>query len=395
MNMSPAEIQKIQQLIQKGLPAEAAAAIRPLLAEHPDDYRLWLLLASIAPAGKKADCIRQAEKLAPEATAVIKAKAWLNRQQDPEPAISAVPEPISPPAKPTTAAEHRSSAGDLDRLRQQARAAAPQRGKPSPRASRRWLPWAALTLFLFTALAITAGWALFGNQSAPTAEQGSLPMVELAEAKIEPTASQIAADVIEPEATAAIPLLSPTPTIVPSATATPQRLEGKDISASNSNRERWTPTPTPTNTPIPTPTIEPTAIIENFTLLNWPEVGPSERWVDVNLTTQTLVAYEGKTPVMESIISSGRAPYYTVTGQFRIYYRLESQTMDGRRLGFDYVTPGVPWVQYFYGDFALHGAFWHNDFGTPVSHGCVNLNVSDAEWLYSWSDYGTLVNVHY
>ena len=69
--------------------------------------------------------------------------------------------------------------------------------------------------------------------------------------------------------------------------------------------------------------------------------------------------------------------------------------MDGRRLGFDYVTPGVPHVQYFYGDFAIHGAYWHDNFGTPVSHGCVNVTPADAEWLYNWMSYGTLVNVHY
>jgi lipoprotein-anchoring transpeptidase ErfK/SrfK len=69
--------------------------------------------------------------------------------------------------------------------------------------------------------------------------------------------------------------------------------------------------------------------------------------------------------------------------------------MDGRRLGFNYVLSNVPYVMYFYGDYAIHGTYWHNNFGTPMSHGCVNMTTADARWLYNWSSYGTLVNVHY
>jgi lipoprotein-anchoring transpeptidase ErfK/SrfK len=68
--------------------------------------------------------------------------------------------------------------------------------------------------------------------------------------------------------------------------------------------------------------------------------------------------------------------------------------MDGRRLGYNYYLEDVPFVQYFYQDYALHGTFWHNNFGRPMSHGCVNLPTPAAEWLYHWADYGTLVNVH-
>jgi len=55
----------------------------------------------------------------------------------------------------------------------------------------------------------------------------------------------------------------------------------------------------------------------------------------------------------------------------------------------------VPYVMYFYRDYALHGTFWHSNFGTPMSHGCVNLKTSDAEWIYYWASVGTLVNVHH
>lgn len=119
------------------------------------------------------------------------------------------------------------------------------------------------------------------------------------------------------------------------------------------------------------------------------------RWIDVNLSTQTLTAYEGDVPVMTTAVSTGTYLYPTVTGQFSIYLRHQSQDMNGYLLGYDYYLPGVPYVQYFYRGFALHGTYWHNNFGTPMSHGCVNLPTDKAQWLYNWATYGTLVNVHY
>jgi lipoprotein-anchoring transpeptidase ErfK/SrfK len=107
---------------------------------------------------------------------------------------------------------------------------------------------------------------------------------------------------------------------------------------------------------------------------------PGERWIDVNLTTQSLTAYEGDQPVLTTYISSGAWPHLTVTGQFQVYIRYQSQDMNGFRLGYD---------------FALHGTYWHNNFGYPMSHGCVNMKTADAQWLFNWSGYGTVVNVHY
>ncbi len=124
-------------------------------------------------------------------------------------------------------------------------------------------------------------------------------------------------------------------------------------------------------------------------------VSLGSRWIDVNLTTQRLTAYEDTTPVYNAVISSGRWPYLTVTGQFQIYTHYKFQDMNGYRLGFDYYLPNVPYVMYFYRDYALHGTYWHNNFGTPMSHGCVNLTIPDAEWIFNWSSNGTVVNVHY
>jgi lipoprotein-anchoring transpeptidase ErfK/SrfK len=170
----------------------------------------------------------------------------------------------------------------------------------------------------------------------------------------------------------------------------------KTIRGSSSNRARWTPTPLPTSTPVPTPSPAPTFVGELPTAgIEFPSgIEAGEKWIDVNLTTQTLVAYEGIKPVFQSLVSSGTAKNPTVTGQFRIWLRFASQDMNGYRLGYDYFLQDVPYVQYFFEDYALHGTFWHNNFGTPMSHGCVNLPTPAAEWLFNWASNGTLVNVH-
>lgn len=123
-------------------------------------------------------------------------------------------------------------------------------------------------------------------------------------------------------------------------------------------------------------------------------VGADERWIDVDLNTQNLVAYEGNKPVFYSLISSGTWEHPTVTGQFRTWMKYESQDMNGYLLGYDYYLMDVPYVMYFYKDFAIHGTYWHNNFGIPMSHGCVNMNPTDAGWLYNWAPLGTLVNIH-
>ena len=123
-------------------------------------------------------------------------------------------------------------------------------------------------------------------------------------------------------------------------------------------------------------------------------VGEAERWVDVNLNTQTLVAYEGNTPVFNSLISSGMWDTPTITGQYRTWMKYESQDMNGYLLGYDYYLEDVPYVMYFFKDYAIHGAYWHNSFGSPMSHGCVNMNPVDAGWLYNWAPVGTTVNIH-
>ena len=116
-----------------------------------------------------------------------------------------------------------------------------------------------------------------------------------------------------------------------------------------------------------------------------------KKWIEINLSNQTLTAWQGDTSVMYTSISSGRGGTPTVTGRFAIGNKYQAQRMSGP--GYD--LPGVPWVMYFYGSYAIHGAYWHNNFGTPMSHGCVNMRVNESEMLYSWAPPGTEVYVHY
>ena len=117
----------------------------------------------------------------------------------------------------------------------------------------------------------------------------------------------------------------------------------------------------------------------------------SERWIDVNLSTQSLTAYEGNTPVRSTLVSTGLPATPTVTGQYRIYVKYTSAPMSGP----GYYLPGVPYVMYFYRGYGLHGTYWHANFGYPMSHGCINLPTPEAQWLHSWASVGTLVNIHY
>jgi lipoprotein-anchoring transpeptidase ErfK/SrfK len=113
------------------------------------------------------------------------------------------------------------------------------------------------------------------------------------------------------------------------------------------------------------------------------------KWIEINLPRQMLTAWESGRPVMTTLISSGTRRYPTVRGSFRIYTKIRAQRMRGR----DYDLPNVPYVMYFRGAFAMHGTYWHNNFGRPMSHGCVNMPTTKAEWLYKWAPRGTLVIV--
>ena len=115
-------------------------------------------------------------------------------------------------------------------------------------------------------------------------------------------------------------------------------------------------------------------------------VGEADKWIEVDLYEQTLAAYEGDRMVYATLISSGLPWWQTETGLFQIWIKVRKAKMSGRAGYPDYYfLEDVPWTMYFNGEFALHGAYWHDRFGIMHSHGCVNMTPIDAHWLFEWS----------
>lgn len=195
---------------------------------------------------------------------------------------------------------------------------------------------------------------------------------------------------------------TPLPTAPPSATPT----------------EPPTATPPPTETPLPTetatlePTALPTATLAPPTPTSEPQIKPTkkpkkkvaaanpgfrpesvslnDRWIDVDLSSQRVYAMQGDQIVNSFLVSTGRWPTVTVTGVYKIYVKYRQANMSGD----DYFLPNVPNVMYFFKGYGLHGTYWHNNFGTPMSHGCVNLSPTDSAWLFDFASVGTIVSVH-
>jgi len=127
-----------------------------------------------------------------------------------------------------------------------------------------------------------------------------------------------------------------------------------------------------------------------------PEGVTGGRWIEVNLFEQTLAVYDNYELVFATLIASGLEPFWTQPGLFQIYEKLESTPMRG---SFEadrsdaYYLEDVPWTMYFDQARALHGAYWRANLGFPQSHGCVNLSVGDARWLFDWAEVGDWVYV--
>ncbi|MCL5407444.1 MAG: L,D-transpeptidase [Patescibacteria group bacterium] len=115
------------------------------------------------------------------------------------------------------------------------------------------------------------------------------------------------------------------------------------------------------------------------------------RYVDINLSEQTLYAFEGNTLINQFLISSGVSSHPSPVGEFSVYGKTSLQKMSGP----GYYLPNVPWISWFSGDYSIHGTYWHHNFGTPMSHGCINASIADAEWIFNWDDVGTPIYIHY
>lgn len=117
-----------------------------------------------------------------------------------------------------------------------------------------------------------------------------------------------------------------------------------------------------------------------------PTTGPVERWIDIDLDEQILVAYEGDLPVYVTLVSTGSRDHLTPTGVHRIWVKFSETDMSDLGAESPYSVATVPWTQFYAKDMALHTAYWHDTFGTQRSHGCTNLSPVDARYLYFWSE---------
>jgi lipoprotein-anchoring transpeptidase ErfK/SrfK len=128
------------------------------------------------------------------------------------------------------------------------------------------------------------------------------------------------------------------------------------------------------------------------------EVQPYAKWFVADVTTKRMYAYEGTTLVRSFLVSAGAPRTPTVLGKYAIYTKYKSQDMSGNNAdGSRYFQPAVPYVNYFYGGYAIHGNYWRPDswFGNiNSSHGCIGVTVSDGAWIYNWAAVGTPVIIH-
>lgn len=337
----------------------------------PDQEDPWLLMAALAASPKSSIAyLKRALEINPNSQRARQGMHWaIQRLRVSPEAGAAVPQPTLTTINsvaPTNQAAAR---------RPQVQAIQPaELVRPRPAL----LPWAILVLALAAFLVYWYGVPMIGS-----AFSGAQPLavagISLGKETRTPT----------PTAT-----FTPTTTATPTPTSTPTPVP--------TDTPTMTPTATATATEVPTETPKPrkakkkkknqAQVAQQQQFPGLPNgVGAGERWIDVNLSQQMTYAYEGDTLINSFLVSTGTWQTPTVTGTYRIYVKLRSTLMTGP----GYYLPDVPYTMYFYKGYGLHGTYWHSNFGTPMSHGCVNLYTPNAEWLFGWASVGTVVNVHY
>jgi lipoprotein-anchoring transpeptidase ErfK/SrfK len=367
------EAQTTHQLVQQALAALRRGdkhEARRLAAEAarlgPEHEEAWLVLAAVASPEASLAYLRKALEINPASQRARQGMHWaLQRKRHTPPLNLARRFPSASDFSQAPAlglilpAERTQPLGlraEDTRPVNVATAAAPRR-----RPILAWM-FAALLVaaFAFGVLALRGGWTAFARtDSAPR------PVALLFKPSLTPTPTPTST----PTAT---PTFTPTPTDTPTATPTD--------------------TPTPTETPLPTDTpVPPTEEPTEPPAEEEPPISADGRWIDVDLTNQMVYAYDGDALVASFLVSTGTWQHPTVTGEYHIYVKYRYADMSGP----GYYLANVPYVMYFFGGYGLHGTYWHSNFGTPMSHGCVNLRTDDAGWLFDWASVGTLVNVHY
>ncbi len=381
----------------------------------PDMEDGWLVL--VAADSNPEDALAYAHKaleLNPQSPRAQKAVEWAAAQlQKSQAAPVVAPQPVAAtpavqkfqaeiaPAMTLAAPSVMSEAPVLSPIRPAVKKSQAPAEKTS---NNRTLMYAGVFLGLLLCVAmVAAGWWAFHNTSMASLlpVQNAAPKQEVLWAQVDlpkPGVTPIDVSAFAPQATSAV-AATPVPT---------QATEAPTEAPTLAPTETTAPTEAPTSVPevsetpgvlsmevvADTPTsayVAPTAGAAPAQAVASNLGNGGARWIDVNLSTQSVYAYEGNTVVNSFIVSTGTWQYPTVTGQYKIYVKYTAANMSGP----GYFLPNVPYVMYFYKGYGLHGTYWHHNFGTPMSHGCVNLKTSDAQWLFNWASVGTVVNVHY
>ncbi len=421
--------QKARQALRQGDSRAARRYAEQSVQLAPELEDGWLLLAAIASPHASIAYLQHALRVNPSSQRAQKGMQWAVERVEVErkgltaPALVAArpiavsllptPSPLAPPSPPITPAE------TVAPVYAQAPVLAPspqahprtvQRIRPTTRRkARRELPY--LLVFGIFTLCISA--ALLAVGLTPYYSQLAIPFWQgaptYAPADLQATLDQ-SVSASQTAIASAKPIASETPTLEPTFTdtPTPSTTPTETPTSTPTLTETALPSPTASDTPTPTPTFtaspsplpptlappQPTKKVKQKKVVA-PGSRPAgvqlaDHWVDVDLSAQTVFAMQGDQVVRSFLVSTGRWPTVTVIGVFRIYvmYRAADMSGDG------YYLPKVPYVMYFHEGYGLHGTYWHNNFGTPMSHGCVNLRTDDAAWLYEYSKVGTIVSVH-
>ncbi|GAB4488118.1 MAG: hypothetical protein Fur0016_04710 [Anaerolineales bacterium] len=416
-------LQQAQQALKAGDRTTARHFAEQAVRATPELEEVWLMMAALASPQASVGYLQRALQINPTSERAQKGMVWamarLNKVSTPLDHQAAAPPGKAPPARPV---ETRQAASVAERTQPTRPVPSPieaQTGKkpatPLPASRPKALPTTPtgsaqkshkrrripilplLALLLCAVIGGVVWWSATPVAAFLRSEAGGPDWAQAETAELtltpspEPTTTVTATPSLTATQTAtstftSTPSLSPSPTITetPPASHTPLPSETPSITPT----EEATPTPLPTDTAMPTRVVPTRAVPPQA---QNPGAGGGERWIDVDLSQQMLYAYEGNTLVNSFVVSTGTWQYPTVTGQYRIYIKYRYKDMSGP----GYYLKNVPYTMFFYKGYAIHGTYWHNNFGTPMSHGCVNLTIADAEWVYNFASVGTLVNVHY
>ncbi len=373
-------IRRAQEAIQHGDNVEARRWAKRALLLEPEREEGWLLLARLGSPRASVAYLNRALEINPQSKRARQGMLWADQRLREFEDQQQENEALHKKEMPGQGMDYDDLPDELgDTLTQSVRHSSTNRKRSKRRTSWLRIP---LGIFLLLTLAAAAWFAYPPILRYFVPSSGFIPNdAELILPSLTPTLTPTPTFTFTPSPT---PTYTPTDTPTPTATftATPSPTPTDTPLPSATATLTFTPppslTPIPTSTPIPTLAIPPSG------------AGMDKRWIAVSLSEQRLWAYEGVRLVHEFEVSTGAADSQTLVGTFRIYSKAKSANMESQ----NYDVPAVPYVLFYDKDYALHGAYWHDAFGTPVSHGCVNLRVDDARWLFEWASVGTVVFIH-